>query len=109
MQNCVNEESVTDMCVSSFTSSKDQPEPTSDMVLITRIPKDGGSSENNTLETLVIRNYPGITNSTLRHAQNCLKSLTYLDVTGCSCTMDEASVFKVYRPEVTLIYDGVPL
>lgn len=109
IQDHAPDESVTDVCTTSFCMRSCQTNHSRNMVYITRIPQDGGTFLDYTLETLVVRNYPGITDITLKHAQKCLRSLKYLDVTGCSCTPQQASIFKQNRPEVELIYDGVAL
>lgn len=76
-------------------------------VSIYRVSVDGGNYHEETLETLVVRNYPRITDITLKHAEKCLKSLKYLDVTGSSCSAEQIAIFKVNRPDVTLVHSNV--
>lgn len=57
------------------------------------------------LETLVVKNYPGITDITLRHATLSMKQLKYLDVTGTGCSEAGILDFKKNRPDVTIIPD----
>ncbi|KAK9500735.1 hypothetical protein O3M35_001940 [Rhynocoris fuscipes] len=54
------------------------------------------------LETLVIRNYPGITDLTLKHAASFMKSLKFIDVTGSGCSEAGILDFKNARPEVRI-------
>lgn len=96
-------ESITDICTTSLGMRNWHSHVPGNMVLICRIPEDGGTFVDHTLETLVVRNYPKITDITLKHAEKCLKSLKYLDVTGCSCTAAQIAIFKKNRPEVKLL------
>lgn len=57
------------------------------------------------LETLVVKNYPGITDVTLRHAAGSMKHLKYLDVTGTGCSEAGIVDFKKNRPDVRIIPD----
>ncbi|XP_073974912.1 uncharacterized protein isoform X2 [Rhodnius prolixus] len=54
------------------------------------------------LETLVIRNYRGITDVSLRHAASFMKSLKFIDVTGSGCSEAGILDFKNARPEVCI-------
>ncbi|XP_034946786.1 uncharacterized protein [Chelonus insularis] len=55
------------------------------------------------LKTLVIRNYPLVTNKSLVHLAANANNLEYLDVTGTSVTESGVQTFKSQRPNVTLI------
>lgn len=57
------------------------------------------------LETLVVKNYPGITDVTLRHAATSMKHLKYLDVTGTGCSEAGILDFKKNRPDVQIVPD----
>lgn len=54
------------------------------------------------LETLVVRNYPRVTDVSLIHAEEYLRSLKYLDLSGSTCSAEEAAVVRKNRPEVVL-------
>ena len=55
------------------------------------------------LETLVVRNYPRVTDASLVHAEKCLLSLKYLDLSGSRCSAKQAAIFRKNRPKVSLI------
>ncbi|XP_066582673.1 uncharacterized protein [Prorops nasuta] len=55
------------------------------------------------LKTLVVRNYPRITNKSLFHLAKNASSLEYLDVTATSVTRNGIQEFKSQRPDVTLV------
>lgn len=101
------EESITDMCTTNLGMRNWRPNV--EDFYIYRVPIEGGDFEEDTLETLVIRNYPRVTNITLKHAEKCLKSLKYLDVTGTSCSAEQITIFKNHRPDVKLVHDGLPV
>ena len=61
------------------------------------------SPADHVIETLVLRNYPGITDHTLMYTEKFFRALKYLDVTGTSCSADQASISRNKRPEVHLI------
>lgn len=98
-------ESITDICTTNLGMRNWRPEVAENNVYICSIPVEGGDFIEDTLETLVVRNYPRITNITLKHAEKCLKSLKYLDVTGTNCTPEQIAIFKNHRPEVILLHD----
>ncbi|XP_015125808.1 uncharacterized protein LOC107047545 isoform X1 [Diachasma alloeum] len=55
------------------------------------------------LKTLVVRNYPLVTNQSLVHLAANAMSLQYLDVTGTGVTADAVATFKTQKPDVTII------
>lgn len=99
------DESITDICTTNLGMRNWRPEVAENNVYICPVPVEGGDFVEDTLETLVVRNYPRITNITLKHAEKCLKSLKYLDVTGTSCSAEQIAIFKSHRPEVKLLHD----
>ncbi|XP_014482502.1 PREDICTED: uncharacterized protein LOC106748476 isoform X2 [Dinoponera quadriceps] len=58
---------------------------------------------NPNLKTLVVRNYPRVTNSSLIHLALNAPSLEYLDVTGTSVTKAGIYCFKARKPNVQVI------
>ena len=98
-----SDESITDICTTSLGMRNWRCEEMNDAnanrVVICRIPRDGGNFADHVLETLVVRNYPRITDITLKHAEKCLRSLKYLDVSGSSCSADQVAIFRMNRPE----------
>ncbi len=104
------DDSITDICTTSLgmRNWRTLNGENQNGVFIYRIPAEGSSNcVDEILETLVVRNYPRITDITLKHAAKCLKSLKYLDVTGSSCTAEQIAIFKRNRPDVTLLHDVV--
>ncbi|CAL7935419.1 unnamed protein product [Xylocopa violacea] len=55
------------------------------------------------LKTLVVRNYPHVTNSSLMHLALNASSLEHLDVSGTSVTRQAVETFKSQRPNVQII------
>ncbi|XP_031826083.1 uncharacterized protein LOC116424184 isoform X2 [Nomia melanderi] len=55
------------------------------------------------LKTLVVRNYPHVTNSSLVHLALNASSLEYLDVTGTSVTRQGVEAFKSQKANVKII------
>ncbi|XP_011315160.1 uncharacterized protein [Fopius arisanus] len=55
------------------------------------------------LKTLVVKNYPLVTNHSLVHLAANAMSLQYLDVTGTGVTADAVATFKTQKPDVTII------
>ncbi|XP_076170851.1 uncharacterized protein LOC143148428 isoform X3 [Ptiloglossa arizonensis] len=55
------------------------------------------------LKTLVVRNYPYVTNSSLVHLALNASSLEYLDVTGTSVTRHGVETFKSQRANVKIV------
>jgi hypothetical protein len=101
-----NDESITDICTTSLGMrnwfNEETNDPNANRVVICVIPQDGGNFSDHILETLVVRNYPRITDITLKHAEKCLRSLKYLDVSGSSCSAEQVAIFRTNRPEVEL-------
>lgn len=96
-------ETISDICTTSLGRRSFPDEQADDRVVVRIIPLDGINTHDHTLETLVVRNYPKITDLTLKHAEKCLKSLKYLDVTGSSCSKAQINIFRTNRPEVELV------
>ncbi|KAL1117029.1 hypothetical protein AAG570_004357, partial [Ranatra chinensis] len=57
------------------------------------------------LESLVIRGYPGVTDTTLTHVADHMTYIRYLDVTGSGVTQQGIAQFKKKRPQVTIVPD----
>lgn len=57
------------------------------------------------VETLVVRNYSEVTDSTLFQIQAFFHSVKYLDVTGTKCTDEKVATFQNLRPEVRVLHD----
>ncbi|XP_017885998.1 uncharacterized protein LOC108628521 isoform X2 [Ceratina calcarata] len=55
------------------------------------------------LKTLVVRNYPHVTNSSLVHLALNASSLEHLDVSGTSVTKQGVDTFKSQRPNVKIV------
>lgn len=55
------------------------------------------------LKTLVVRNYPHVTNSSLVHLALNASSLEHLDVSGTSVTRQGVETFKSQRPNVKIV------
>ncbi|CAK9797692.1 F-box/LRR-repeat protein 12 [Anthophora quadrimaculata] len=55
------------------------------------------------LKTLVVRNYPHVTNSSLVHLASNASSLEYLDVSGTSVTRQGVETFKSQRSNVKIV------
>lgn len=55
------------------------------------------------LKTLVVRNYPHVTNSSLVHLALNASNLEHLDVSGTSVTRQGVETFKSQRPNVKII------
>ncbi|XP_076622866.1 uncharacterized protein LOC143342644 [Colletes latitarsis] len=55
------------------------------------------------LKTLVVRNYPHVTNSSLEHLALNASSLEYLDVTGTSVTRQGVETFKSQKANVKIV------
>ncbi|XP_068967493.1 F-box/LRR-repeat protein fbxl-1 isoform X1 [Bombus flavifrons] len=55
------------------------------------------------LKTLVVRNYPHVTNSSLVHLALNASSLEHLDVSGTSVTRQGVETFKTQRPNVKIV------
>ncbi|KYM76914.1 F-box/LRR-repeat protein 12 [Atta colombica] len=60
-------------------------------------------SNNPNLKTLVVRNYPRVTNSSLIHLALNASRLEYLDVTGTSVTRDGVESFKSQKNNVKIV------
>ncbi|XP_011137236.1 uncharacterized protein LOC105181875 isoform X1 [Harpegnathos saltator] len=58
---------------------------------------------NPNLKTLVVRNYPRVTNSSLIHLAINAPSLEYLDVTGTSVTRAGIYCFKARKPNIRVV------
>ncbi|KAL6254180.1 uncharacterized protein LOC105427683 [Pogonomyrmex barbatus] len=65
--------------------------------------EDRRTSNNPNLKTLVVRNYPRVTNSSLVHLALNASRLEYLDVTGTSVTRDGVESFKSQKNNVKVI------
>ncbi|XP_033331860.2 uncharacterized protein LOC117223600 isoform X1 [Megalopta genalis] len=66
--------------------------------------EDGKRVFNNPhLKTLVVRNYPHVTNSSLVHLALNTSSLEYLDVTGTSVTKQGVEAFKSQKANVKIL------
>lgn len=55
------------------------------------------------LKTLVVRNYPQVTNRSLVHLALNASSLEYLDVTGTAVTKDGVQMFKSQKVNVKIV------
>uniref|UniRef100_A0A0A9Y9B6 F-box/LRR-repeat protein 12 n=1 Tax=Lygus hesperus TaxID=30085 RepID=A0A0A9Y9B6_LYGHE len=55
------------------------------------------------IETLLLNNYPGITDLTLRHVVVAMPHLKLLDLTNTGVTSEGLAKFKTDRPSVTLV------
>ncbi|KYQ53799.1 hypothetical protein ALC60_07282 [Trachymyrmex zeteki] len=65
--------------------------------------EDRRISNNPNLKTLVVRNYPRVTNSSLIHLALNASRLEYLDVTGTSVTRDGVESFKSQKTNVKVV------
>ncbi|XP_011057486.1 PREDICTED: uncharacterized protein LOC105147868 isoform X2 [Acromyrmex echinatior] len=65
--------------------------------------EDRRISNNPNLKTLVVRNYPRVTNSSLIHLALNASRLEYLDVTGTSVTRDGVESFKSQKNNVKVV------
>ncbi|XP_024880402.1 uncharacterized protein LOC112460116 [Temnothorax curvispinosus] len=65
--------------------------------------EDRRISNNPNLKTLVVRNYPRVTNSSLIHLALNASRLEYLDVTGTSVTRDGIESFKSQKNNVKVV------
>lgn len=65
--------------------------------------EDRRISNNPNLKTLVVRNYPRVTNSSLTHLISNASRLEYLDVTGTSVTRDGVEEFKSQKNNVKVV------
>ncbi|KAK2586450.1 hypothetical protein KPH14_010725 [Odynerus spinipes] len=62
--------------------------------------EDNQIFNNPLLKTLVVRNYPQVTNSSLVYLAEHVLSLEHLDVTGTSVTREGVQKFKLKRPNI---------
>ncbi|KAH0949559.1 hypothetical protein HN011_001026 [Eciton burchellii] len=65
--------------------------------------EDRRISNNPNLKTLVVRNYPRVTNSSLVHLASNASKLEYLDVTGTSVTREGVQTFKLQKSNVKIV------
>ncbi|XP_011879226.1 PREDICTED: uncharacterized protein LOC105568294 [Vollenhovia emeryi] len=65
--------------------------------------EDRRVSNNPNLKTLVVRNYPRVTNSSLIHLALNASKLEYLDVTGTSVTKEGVESFKSQKNNVKIV------
>ncbi|XP_057333912.1 uncharacterized protein LOC130673048 isoform X1 [Microplitis mediator] len=98
---------ITDRCICSIGSYLSQrpaqqvpQRDVPDMVIIEPRPR---VCSNPILRTLVVRNYPKVTDRSLRHLAELIHNLEYVDLTGTSVTRNGVESFKSLRPNVTLI------
>ncbi|KAH0535387.1 uncharacterized protein LOC123267049 isoform X2 [Cotesia glomerata] len=97
---------ITDRCICSIGSyqspqlPQDTPRDMPDMVIIEPRPR---ICSNPILQTLVVRNYPKVTDASLKHLAEHIHNLKYVDLTGTSITRQGVENFKCLRPNVKLI------